>query len=705
MRVLIVDNKDSFTFNLWQLVAKLSGSEPLVVDNSETDWPQLIRNHRIGAVIISPGPGSPGIPADFGRCLQLIHDTCIPLLGVCLGHQGVGLAHGARVVRAATPMHGRISRVSHDGSGLFEGIPASFDAVRYHSLCLDRSSLPSCLTITAHTAEEIPMAIRHRDRPHFGVQFHPESVSTEYGERLVGNFLQLAASGARGRGGPVVRAREATRPVHPLRHSCGRERVVLTEVLDSWIDPLQAFKTLFGQSETAYWLDSSHCISGYSRFSIMGDGSGPNCSVLQFRLRDSRLSVSRGGTTSSRQFVSLAEEVRKRLSGPIRLDESLPVEFQTGLVGYIGYEMGREPGTVPRLDSRFPDAALIDSSRCLVFDHAERKVFLVARATGPESEDARRWFGQVSGRLEHAAPPGGPEASHRPGPLIARLADGPIRYMQKIHECQELLGAGESYQICLSSEFAVEGAVPPLEAYCKLRELNPAPYSAFLRFGGFSVLSSSPERFLRVSADRTVSAKPIKGTAPRHADSRADRRRAEWLRTDEKSRSENLMVVDLLRNDIGRIAVPGSVHVPKLMNVESYATVHQLVSTVTGQLAPDRDCLDCLESAFPGGSMTGAPKIRTMSIIDRLEGRARGPYAGALGYFSHGDCMDLSIVIRAIMLEPSRATVASGGAIVAMSDPQAEFDEMLLKARAPLGALAAAMIGDPDDWTIRFATP
>ncbi len=703
MRVLIVDNRDSFTFNLCQVVAKATGHAPVVVGNREPDWPDLIRRRCIEAIIISPGPGSPENSADFGRCGELIRNTRVPLLGVCLGHQGVGLAYGAKVVRASVPMHGRVSRVTHDGSRLFAGIPASFDAVRYHSLCLDRHSVPSCLTITAVTGDGIPMAIEHRHRLHFGVQFHPESVLAEYGERLVGNFLRLATSDLQGHGGFPYHEAEVANEVRRPRASDGRSQVIVTKVLDTWVDPPWAFRTLFGHSETAYWLDSSACIPGYSRFSIMGDGSGPDCSVLRFRTRDNRLSITRGGATAYRRFHSFADEIRAWLSRPVQLDESLPLDFQTGLVGYVGYEMCRQFGMASAQTSRFPDAAFIDASRCLIFDHAERRIFAVARSESPTS-NAVSWCRKVARLLERGPSPAAPVTA-RPGPLVACLADGPRRYLEKIRRCKELLSAGESYQVCLSSEFTVDGAVSPLEVYCELRALNPAPYSAFLRFGNFAILSSSPERFLRVSADRGISAKPIKGTAARRTDADADRRLAEWLRTDEKSRSENLMVVDLLRNDIGRVAVPGSVHVPYLMEVESYATVHQLVSTVTGQLPRDRDCLHCLATAFPGGSMTGAPKIRTMSIIDRLERRARGPYAGALGYISYGDRMDLSIVIRTIVWEPSRATVASGGAIVAMSDPPAEFEEMLLKARAPLRALAAASVGDPAAWTVRYATP
>jgi len=236
-------------------------------------------------------------------------------------------------------------------------------------------------------------------------------------------------------------------------------------------------------------------------------------------------------------------------------------------------------------------------------------------------------------------------------------------------------------------ELPLPGA-DPFALYCELRELNPAPFAAYLELPEAAILSSSPERFLRLDASGHVESRPIKGTRPRGATPDEDRRLEDELRGSEKDRAENLMIVDLVRNDLGRVCEVGSIEVPELMTVEPYATVHQMVSTVTGALRDDCDGVDLLRASFPPGSMTGAPKLAAMRLIDRLEPVRRGVYSGGLGYLDVRGGLDLSVVIRTLIVKDERAYLHVGGGIVADSDPIAEYHETLDKARALLAALA-----------------
>ncbi|MEA2247978.1 MAG: para-aminobenzoate synthetase, partial [Solirubrobacteraceae bacterium] len=268
-------------------------------------------------------------------------------------------------------------------------------------------------------------------------------------------------------------------------------------------------------------------------------------------------------------------------------------------------------------------------------------------------------------------------------------------YLANIEACRREIVEGETYEVCLTTELRSTATVDPWAAYRALRARNPAPFAAFLRLGEVSVLSSSPERFLRVDRARQIESKPIKGTSARSDDPAVDARSRDMLRSSADFRAENLMIADLVRNDLGRVCELGSVHVPGLMVVESHATVHQLVSVVRGTLREDVATLGAVRASFPGGSMTGAPKLRTMEIIDEIEGRPRGVYSGALGYLSVNGTADLNIVIRTLVATPDGMSIGSGGAILVGADAEAEHAEMLLKAHAVLDAIGATIVTSP----------
>jgi para-aminobenzoate synthetase len=655
MKTLIIDNYDSFTYNLYQLVGSVLGEAPVVRTNDQLSWDEFLELSP-NFVILSPGPGRPDIERDFGICRRVLLESEVPVLGVCLGHQGLGQVYGGRVVAAPEPMHGRTSIIQHDGSDIFAGIPQGLHAVRYHSLIV-ATPVPDCLRVTAWTEDGLVMGLAHKDRPLWGVQFHPESIATEHGERLMRNFLGIAE-------GAVKRQTSKARVNPPARTSWK----VFSRRLAGVPDPETTFCSLFGTDSPAFWLDSSD--SERSRFSFMGTG------------------------TLVPETPALFDYLRHQIYDRACAAPELPFDFVGGFVGYLGYEMKALCGGAALHRSSVPDWQLMFVDRFVAFDRLHQTVYLVYAGPAADFAAAKSWLDALEERFEEKlqaglSKPAAPEAAEAPaagGPPVFTLEQSRAEYLSSIEECLRLIREGESYEVCLTNRLRAATSVDPLAYYRVLRRMNPAPHSAFLRFPEVSVACSSPERFLRVDRAGNAESRPIKGTARRGANAEEDEQLKQGLHTSVKTRAENLMIVDLLRNDLGRVCEIGSVRAPQMMEVETYSSLHQLVSIVRGRLRAGATAVDCLRAAFPGGSMTGAPKIRTMEILDRLERSARGIYSGTIGFLSLNGAADLNIVIRTAVFASGEVSIGIGGAIVALSDPEAEFEEAVLKGRRLMDA-------------------
>jgi para-aminobenzoate synthetase len=560
-------------------------------------------------------------------------------------------------------------------------------AVRYHSLVV--GAVPPELRVSAWTPEGVVMGLEHRARPLLGVQFHPESVSTRHGRRILENFRDLTRARRAPAGRRPVRRRHRARPA--ARAAPAGVRVHHRRV-ETWCEPEAVFAALYADRDHAVWLDSAIAGPGVGDFSFVGAPEGPLGQVVRYDVETGTLAVERAGGRELRS-VSVLDYCRDQLAR-LRTDTpELPFDFTCGFAGYLGYELKAECGGRPVHASPLPDAALVLCDRLIAFDHQERHVYLLALADASGAEAAGAWLAATAERLRAIArePPPLPPPPAPPGTLRFELHDPPEAYLANIAACRREIVEGETYEVCLTTELRSDGSLDPLPAYRALRARNPAPFAALLRLGDVSVLSSSPERFLRVDRDRVVESRPMKGTAARVAEPYEDACRAAELRRDKKTRAENLMIADLVRNDLGRVSELGTVEVPGLMVVEPYATVHQMVTVVRGRLREGADALDCVRAAFPAGSMTGAPKLRTLEIIDRIEGRPRGVYSGALGFFSVNGTADLNVVIRTLVASPDGLRIGAGGAIVAASDPEAELEEMLLKARPLLETVGGAL--------------
>jgi para-aminobenzoate synthetase component 1 len=408
--------------------------------------------------------------------------------------------------------------------------------------------------------------------------------------------------------------------------------------------------------------------------------------------------VTRGDRTEmrSREGVRISPDdplllLRAQL-GPPRA-HSGPLPFSGGAIGYFGYDLGRRFERLPSMardDEGLPEMAVGLYDWAVVVDHLERRAWLTGYDDG---QSAKADWRALRRRFETPAVK---------RPRSAFLVTSPVRpsisregYERAFARIRRYIFDGDCYQVNLAQRFEVEARGDPWSAYRSLRLLNPAPFGAFLSLPFVKVLSSSPERFLEVRQDR-VQTRPIKGTRPRAAHPRLDAERVRELRASLKDRAENVMIVDLLRNDLAKTCALGTVRVPRLFDLESFATVHHLVSTVTGTLAPAKDALDLLRGCFPGGSITGAPKLRAMQIIEELERYRRGVYCGSIGYIGYDGAMDTNIAIRTMTVTSKHARFWAGGGIVADSNSSDEYQEALDKASAFLALLErCGLLGAP----------
>ena len=379
--------------------------------------------------------------------------------------------------------------------------------------------------------------------------------------------------------------------------------------------------------------------------------------------------------------------------------------FQGGAAGYLGYDWGATLERVPRPrydDYALPDVLLGLYDWVIAWDHPAGRAWVIStgipeRGTARTDRAARRLTfvkerltdRRIGGWADSNSTANRLSAPSYPVPGVPGVRSNFTRegYLDAVARVIEYIFAGDIFQANLSQRLEAPLAGTPLDLYRRLRRRNPAPFAAFLDCGDVVIASSSPERFLRVHDGRQVETRPIKGTRPRGVGPEHDAALALALAESDKDRAENVMIVDLLRNDLSRVCRPGTVRVPELFAIEHYATVHHMVSTVVGELAPEHDGVDLLRAAFPGGSITGAPKVRAMQIIAELEPTARGAYCGAIGYVSVTGALDTNIVIRTYLVLSRDVYFQVGGGIVADSDPEQEYRETLDKARGLIAAL------------------
>ena len=439
------------------------------------------------------------------------------------------------------------------------------------------------------------------------------------------------------------------------------------ERLTDWVEPAAVFAMLEPAHPDVFWLDAG--AGAASGWSFVGHGSPADVAEVR--------GVTLAGVPSGDRAGWPA--------GP----------FRGGWVGWFAYDPAAERAGAPARSTANDDRrgvadqdAWMHARAWVAFDHATGRAWAIAPGS-----DLTSWVDGIRAARSAAARPAVPPApapDPAPAPRIATSRHAPDEYEALIGRCHEAIRVGDAYQLCLTTRFEVETSESPVAVYARLRASSPAHHGGFVRIGGVSLLSASPEEFLGVG-DGIVRTRPIKGTRPRGADPEADAALARDLLASEKERAENVMIVDLMRNDLSRVCEVGTVRVDALLAVETYPHVHQLVSTVSGHLRPGSTVGELLDRAFPAGSMTGAPKLSAMTILQALEVGPRGIYAGCFGWIGIDGTLDLAMVIRSIVMREGRAIVGAGGGITWSSVPGEEVREVGIKARAPLAALGAEL--------------
>ena len=467
---------------------------------------------------------------------------------------------------------------------------------------------------------------------------------------------------------------------------------VCKEIVADLLTPVSAFLKIAEHSDYAFLLESVEGGEHVGRYSFLGKDP-----FLILRSRGGKTIIDRAGqTTESEQpFIATVRELMASFQAPFV--PGLP-RFTGGAVGYLGYDAAAwfEPVTLQPVAEVEDEGGFMLFDTVLAFDHVRHRILIIANARITGNEDLESLYQFACAKIEFVE-----RELDRPLSKPQSPDDAPIdvtsnvsreEFEQMVRTAKEYIAAGDVYQVVLSQRFETRLGADPFTVFRALRHVNPSPYMYFIRMGDRSIVGSSPEMLVRVEGQR-VETHPIAGTRPRGPNEEEDLRLAEELKRSEKERSEHVMLVDLGRNDVGRVSAYGSVKVSKYMSLERYSHVMHLVSIVEGRLDDRHDRLDALVACFPAGTVSGAPKVRAMEIIAELENRRRGVYAGAVGYLDFAGNLDFCITIRTVLIEGGHAYVQAGAGIVADSNPAAEYEETRDKARAVIRALELAQEG------------
>ncbi|WPH03480.1 Hypothetical protein R9X50_00636000 [Acrodontium crateriforme] len=695
------------------------------------------------AVVAGPGPGHPSNLNDIGLIGKLWHlpdEHLLPVLGICLGFQSLALAFGADIERLKEPRHGMVTPITHCRRDIFEGTN-DIIATQYHSLHIQLGKTPfldeasaACWTPSEKCPALIPLAwdfsdarngpvlsaLRHEMKPYWGVQYHPESVCTdENGRNMIERWWQRALRWNNSRfpisSSPSTASFDSA-PMTPVDAANPHpDRKVLSNRLSQATSSLKSLDN--NSTMNVYWkaFDISSALETIDIVNAARMSSKYKPILLESGVRDGKPLNSETGrfsiiavhdaesahirfSTKDRHLVNIKDDniiasQESTMAGAIEYVEkfvadhraqagSENVPFWGGLVGFFSYEAGLETINVapPFCDSARPDVWFVFVERSIVIDHITNTAYVQTIRS-----DDISWVDSMGKSILAPNSTTQAAASHSKTQCEIRSEPNQDVYCEQVCACQSRLRRGSSYELCLTDQTLLQQSTAPWDLYQKLRRANPAPFGAYLDFkdqksAGLSIVGSSPERFVSWSRQGQCQFRPIKGTVRKGPE--MTRAKAEEILNSDKEQAENLMIVDLIRHDLNGVPGIETVHVPKLMCVEEYETVFQLVSVIEGQVSAPGSPMAALTRSLPPGSMTGAPKKRSCELLKEIEGqRSRGIYSGVLGYMDVGGGGDFSVVIRTAFKWANEDVwrIGAGGAVTALSEPEAEWEEMLTK--------------------------
>ena len=470
---------------------------------------------------------------------------------------------------------------------------------------------------------------------------------------------------------------------------------IFEEIHFDWETPISAFRKI-DDGKFSFLLESVEGGEKWARYSFLG--SGPS---YLFRSRGEEFEILKNGAVLQKGREKDPLRALKNFLGMYRPvpHDSLP-RFSGGAVGYVNYDLVRSFERIPKIlpqDHSLYDSYFMIADTLLVFDNVKQKVKVISnvfldgqRPLIETYQEAQEKIKRIIARLQNPVPPSPPKQSFSPSPLRSNFSKE--EFTKRVERAKEYIKAGDVIQVVLSQRFSSDLRCEPFDIYRALRSINPSPYLFYLKMDDTVLLGASPEVMVRLEG-RQIELRPLAGTRPRGRTPEEDRKMEKDLLADEKERAEHIMLVDLGRNDVGRVSEIGSVEVTALMDVERYSHVMHIVSNIRGSLEPGKNAFDVFRATFPAGTVSGAPKIRAMEIIEELESIRRGPYAGAAGYFSFSGNLDTCITIRSILIKDGKAYVQAGAGIVADSDPEKEYEETLNKAQAIFKAIQLAEEG------------